>query len=52
MEPIAVEAKSSEHILLHRCQLCGFERRQRCAKEDDFEAILRVVKGAVHFVRR
>lgn len=46
MEPIAVEVKSSQYTLLHRCLSCGFERRQRSAKEDNFEAILQLAQRA------
>lgn len=40
MEPIAYEVKHGETIILHRCTICGFERRNRTAPEDDLTAIL------------
>jgi len=42
MEPISYEVKGGETVLLHRCVACGFERRNRTAPNDDFEAILRL----------
>ena len=42
MEPVDVEPKSGEHIILHRCRSCGFEKRNKSAKDDDFDAILRL----------
>lgn len=42
MEPLSYEVKGGETILLHRCTVCGFERRNRTAPADDFEAILRL----------
>ena len=40
MAPVAIEVKGGENFILHRCEVCGFERRQRQAPEDNFEAIL------------
>ena len=42
MEPVEVEHKSGEYIILHRCRSCGFEKRNKSAKDDDFDAILRL----------
>ncbi len=42
MEPIAVEVKGKEHIILHRCVLCGFERRNKAAKNDNFNIIIQL----------
>ncbi len=42
MEPIAVERKKGEHRILHRCTRCGFERSNRRAPNDDFEAFLAI----------
>ena len=44
MEPIGVETIAGEYVLLHRCERCGFERRQRSAKGDDFDALLEIVR--------
>lgn len=42
MEPIGVELKHGEYVILHRCVLCGFEKRNKMAKDDNFEAVLRL----------
>jgi len=40
MEPIGVETKSGEHILTHRCAICGATRRQTASRDDAFEKII------------
>jgi hypothetical protein len=44
MEPIGVELKAGEYILLHRCVRCGFERKNRTSPADNFEAMLAIQK--------
>jgi len=40
MEPVDAALESEGYVILHRCVECGFERRNKAAKEDDFEMIL------------
>ena len=42
MEPVGTELKGGEHVILHRCVSCGFERRNKASKDDDFDAMLRI----------
>ncbi len=44
MEPVCVELDHGEFILVHRCELCGFERRNKVAEHDDREVLARVGK--------
>lgn len=44
MEPIALEGSSPDYMIVQRCQLCGFERRNSVQPEDSEEAILRCVQ--------
>lgn len=44
MEPISVEIKDGEYVLLQKCKKCGHERRNKVGKEDDFDAVLKVGK--------
>ncbi len=44
MEPIDLILKDGEYVLIHRCQKCGFERRNKVSKDDDFEAILQIAR--------
>lgn len=43
MEPIGVEIKSREYILIHKCQKCGKKTRNKTAKEDKLEEIIKLV---------
>lgn len=41
MEPIAAFTRlKGEHVLVHRCLGCGFERFNRIAADDDFDLVL------------
>jgi ribosome biogenesis GTPase len=41
MEPIgAFTRPKGEHVIVHRCLTCGFERYNRIAADDDFEKVL------------
>lgn len=42
MEPVDVEIKGGEYVILHHCVLCGFEKRNRASMTDNFEAILQL----------
>jgi hypothetical protein len=40
MEPVDAALEGEGYVILHRCAECGFERRNKVAKEDDFDVIL------------
>ncbi len=41
MEPTgAFQRPNGEHVVVHRCQSCGFERFNRIAADDDFDLVL------------
>ena len=42
MEPIAVEVKSGEYTILHKCVKCGFERKNKAVKADNFQMLVQV----------
>ncbi|MDD3498629.1 MAG: RNHCP domain-containing protein, partial [Candidatus Moranbacteria bacterium] len=42
MEPIGIDQKKGNYIILHKCIKCGYEKRNRTAEGDDFDAILKV----------
>lgn len=46
MIPIAVlpGTRKSDYVLLFRCEVCGIERKNRVASDDDFAAILRIAQ--------
>jgi rubrerythrin len=40
MKPVSLEIKGDQYIILHRCEKCGFSRRNKTSPGDSFEAIL------------
>lgn len=42
MEPTGIELKGGEYIILHRCSRCGIAKKNKAAKDDNFDAILRL----------
>ena len=40
MEPVGLEIKNGEYIIIHRCKKCGFTRKNKTSPDDDFEAVL------------
>ena len=45
MEPIGVEIKAGEDILIHRCQKCGKVSKNKTAENDNFDKILEIAKS-------
>lgn len=43
MEPVSVETKNGNYVIIHRCIKCGHEKRNKASKDDNFEAILKLV---------
>lgn len=35
MAPVSLEMVSGEYVITHQCMECGYEKRNRIAKEDD-----------------
>ncbi len=44
MEPVKVEIVRGEKIVTHRCLKCGYEKRNKCAPDDNFEVIVDIMK--------
>jgi rubrerythrin len=45
MEPIKIDYESGEYIITHRCQKCGYEKRNKTDPNDNFQIILEIVKN-------
>ena len=45
MQAIGLEHRNGRDIILHRCQSCGFERKNQTSSEDSFEALLALSNG-------
>lgn len=42
MKPIGVDIKGREYIILQRCTVCGFQRRNKSSPDDNFETIIQI----------
>ena len=42
MEPVEVELINGKYTITHRCILCGYEKRNKTAEDDNFDAIVTV----------
>lgn len=40
MEPVFLEKENGEGKLTHRCERCGYEKKNKTSPDDDFEALL------------
>ena len=40
MEPVALFQNRDGWIVIHRCEKCGKEMRNKCAEDDNFEVLL------------
>ena len=40
MEPIKVDQKKGTYMIVHKCLACGLEKRNKTAKDDNFEVLL------------
>lgn len=45
MEPVGIQIRNGKYFILHRCLGCGFERFNSVRDEDDFNAVLAMVKN-------
>lgn len=45
MRPINVDADRGEYYLMYRCEKCGFLRRKKAEKNDNFEEVLKIAKA-------
>jgi hypothetical protein len=45
MRPVKVELVKNETILTHRCEVCGYEKRNRLAKNDNRETLYIVMRN-------
>ena len=40
MKPISVLQKNGEFVILHKCQKCGFERKNKVEESDNFDKLV------------
>jgi len=44
MPPIGTEVEQGEYILIHKCEKCGTQKRNKTSPHDNFDAIILLAK--------
>lgn len=44
MKPILAEKEGQDIYITHKCEKCGFERRNRTSEDDNFDKVLELMK--------
>jgi rubrerythrin len=44
MRPVGLEIKRGNYVIIHRCQTCGFVKKNKTAPEDNLDAIIALAK--------
>ena len=47
MEPVSIEQKRGEFVIIHRCQKCGHEKRNKTAPDDNMDKIIHISSHGV-----
>ncbi len=42
MEPIRVEKKGKEFVIIHKCMKCGVEKPNKAVREDSFDMLVQI----------
>lgn len=42
MKPVRVEKKKNAYAIIHKCEMCGEERKNKTSSKDDFEQIVKI----------
>jgi len=45
MKPIDFEMKNGEYVIIHKCQKCKHEKKNRTSKKDDLKILLEISKS-------
>lgn len=45
MEPQSVEFKNGKYFILHRCLSCGLKKRNKTAKNECFDTVLKIINN-------
>jgi len=45
MKPSLVETKAGEYVITHECIQCGFIRKNKVGKKDNFESVIKIAKN-------
>ena len=42
MEPVGIEKRDDDYLIIHKCQKCGIKKKNKSSKDDSFEEILKL----------
>lgn len=42
MEPVGIEKRGDDYLIIHKCQKCGIKKKNKSSKDDSFEEILKL----------
>ena len=45
MKPVEILQKNGEFVILHKCQKCGFERKNKVNENDDYKKIIEISRN-------
>ena len=45
MEPVDIEIKDGNYVLIHKCKKCGFVRKNKVGDQDDFDAVINISRN-------
>jgi rubrerythrin len=45
MEPVSIEMDHGQYVIIHKCQKCGFMKKNKSSPDDDFEKIIQISKS-------
>ncbi len=45
MKPVDILQKNGEFVILHKCQKCGFERKNKVNENDDYKKIIEIASN-------
>lgn len=43
MKPVNFSKEKSEYVLTHRCEKCGYEKRNKMSPDDDFDKAVKII---------
>ena len=44
MEPIKIDFEKGKYLINHKCVKCGLQKRKSVEKDDNFDAVVNIVK--------
>lgn len=45
MEPTGIEKRGKDYIIVHKCQKCGFVKKNKAEKNDSFQIIIQIASA-------